>query len=332
MLIGVLLAISAVTAPAGETERTSVGVLPLAVQGELPERWLAEAQAKLVSGMSRGTLAVRGTDAHASCRTRRCWAEDSTLSTSDFVVAASLTVGDERDYRVSIDVMSAGTGKVVASNSGVCELCGFEEAVAMIEARAAVLSPEVARLGAVLPVLLFRSDPPGVRVTLDGRAYGTTPLRVQAPAGPHRIEASKDGYVPQSFQIESVDGVRKEVELRLVPTPSGPLPPGRGLVIAGAVSTGVGVAVAAVGITFLGLDGRPFRSRCNPDAAGVCQFEYETTVGGAIATGVGAAALAAGVGMLATGLVRGKRASRATPSDASAQRVRLLPGRIGLRF
>ncbi|MEM6997259.1 MAG: hypothetical protein AAF721_42535, partial [Myxococcota bacterium] len=83
-----------------------------------------------------------------------------------------------------------------------------------------------------------------------------------------------------------------------------------GLVIAGAVSAGAGLVGLGVGTTLMLLDGRPFRRRCEADAAGTCQFNYETTVGGAVGLSIGGAALAAGVGMLAAGIVRSKRARR----------------------
>ncbi|MEM6995177.1 MAG: PEGA domain-containing protein, partial [Myxococcota bacterium] len=201
---------------AGETV---VAVLPLVVVGELLPRWHTEARARLVSGLSRGSLNVRAADVDADCRDPTCWSEQRTMAGADFVAAATLRVGDARDYALTIEVLSARTGKVVGSNGGTCELCGFEEAVSMIESRAAVLAPEVARLGAVLPVLMFRSDPVGVVVSLDGEVRGPTPIRIQAPAGPHTVEASMAGFLSQTFEIEAVDGVRKEVELRLVPRP-----------------------------------------------------------------------------------------------------------------
>ncbi|MBL4688677.1 MAG: hypothetical protein JKY37_29080, partial [Nannocystaceae bacterium] len=64
----------------------------------------------------------------------------------------------------------------------------------------------------------------------------------------------------------------------------------------------------AAGVTLLVLDGRPFRRRCEADAAGTCQFNYDTTVGGAVGLSVGGAAVIAGAVLLATGARRSKRA------------------------
>lgn len=307
---------------------TEVAVLPLTVKGELPERWYDEAGQRLVSGLSRGTLSVRAAKVPAPCDTPQCWSELEALTGVDFVVTAELEVGDARDYTLSIDARSVKTGQVVASTDGVCELCGFEEAVDMIESRSAVLAPELARLGAALPVLLFRSEPTGAVVSLDGTMYGPTPIRIQAPAGAHEVEATMAGYLPQSFSIEAVDGVRKEVALRLVPRPDDPLPQGRGLVIAGAVTLSAGVIGLATGVTLLVLDGREFQRRCEPDVTGRCQFDYETTIGGAVGTAIGGAGVAAGTTMLAVGAVRGKRARR----EAEQARVGVGAGGVRIRF
>ena len=316
-------------AGASPSAATEVAVLPLMVEGELPERWYDEAGQRLVSGLSRGTLSVRAAgEVPESCDTPQCWAEREALTGVDFVVTAKLEVGDARDYGLSIDARSVKTGKVVASTDGVCELCGFEEAVDMIESRSAVLAPELARLGAALPVLLFRSEPTGAVVSLDGTMYGPTPIRIQAPAGAHEVEATMAGYLPQSFSIEAVDGVRKEVALRLVPRPDDPLPQGRGLVIAGAVTLSAGVVGLATGVTLLVLDGREFQRRCEPDVTGRCQFDYETTIGGAVGTGIGGAGVAAGITMLAVGAVRGKRARRETEQA----RVGVGAGGLRVRF
>lgn len=313
----------------GAPGQTSVAVLPLHVDGELSPRWYQEAGARLVSGLSRGALRVDNADVAGECREPRCWAEAPSMAGANFVVRAALSVGDSRDYALSIDVMSARTGKVIASTAGSCELCGFEEAVAMIEARAAVLASEIARLGAVLPVLFFRSDPVGVVVSLDGDSYGPAPVLILAPAGPHEVKATLTGFLPQTFEIEAVDGVRKEVELRLVPELDDPLPPGRGLLIAGVATLSAGVAGVATGVTLLVLDGRPFRRRCEADAAGTCQFNYDTTVGGAVGLSVGGGAAIAGVVLLATGAVRAKRARRSTQAHL---RPTVGPTGAGLRL
>jgi len=315
----------AAAAPEPEgTVRSDVVVLPLSVQGELPPRWHAEAEARLATGLSRGDIGVESLVVPVECRTPACWSEFPQAADAAFVVMADLVVGDARDYAVVVDVVSAKTGKVVASTSGTCELCGFEEAVAMIEARAAVLAPEVARLGAVLPVLLFRSDPPAVQVQLDGRSYGATPVRITAPAGSHTVKASKDGFLPQSFEIDAVDGVSKEVELRLLPRPvQAPEVDerGRAIVWAGAGIAAAGLGGVAAGVSLLVLDGRPYRRRCEADADGTCQFDYETTTGGAVATAVGAVALTSGVALLIAGLKRTRAHRRGVAATPTAVRL-----------
>src|SRR5690606_4743059 len=85
--------------------------------------------------------------------------------------------------------------------------------------------------------------------------------------------------------------------------------PGRGLVIAGAVLTGVGVAAIAAGAVLLAIDGHPYRKRCEAEAEGDCRFLYGTQTGGIVSVALGGAAVAAGVGMLGAGTRARKKAA-----------------------
>lgn len=72
----------------------------------------------------------------------------------------------------------------------------------------------------------------------------------------------------------------------------------RALRIAGWTTLSAGVTALALGSALLGLDERPYRTRCTGsarDVNGECEFLYDTLAGGAASVAIGGAALATGV-------------------------------------
>lgn len=297
------LAFALATALAAPGPRTStVDVDALTVEGELPEEWRAATNAAVREGLSRGAI-----EAREACEGEGC-------EPADFVLSGTLSIV-ERDYTVRLEVRRPGEAEVVASTEGYCELCGVEEAIDEIEARAAVLAPKIEQLGASEPVLMFRSTPVGVEVVVDGESRGTTPVEVETEPGSHLVEAKMPGFMPQSFEVQAVDGVQQEIALRLVPLPSEPPPNGRGLRISGVASLSASVVALGAGVPLLVLHGRPYETTCNADDTGRCQFDYDTLTGGAIGTAIGGALVVTGAVLLAVGIRRGRTVERlsATP-------------------
>jgi hypothetical protein len=61
------------------------------------------------------------------------------------------------------------------------------------------------------------SRPRGAHVSVDGRALGSTPLRVpELPAGDHRVLVEKDGYRPVTSMVNIVSGELTRLNLTLV--------------------------------------------------------------------------------------------------------------------
>jgi len=61
------------------------------------------------------------------------------------------------------------------------------------------------------------SHPRGARVSVDGRARGSTPLRVpELAAGDHRVLVEKDGYRPVTSMVNIVSGGSTSLKLTLV--------------------------------------------------------------------------------------------------------------------
>ncbi len=143
---------------------------------------------------------------------------------------------------------------------------------------------------------------------------------VETEPGRHLVEAKHPGYLPQSFEVQAIDGVQQEISLRLVPVPSEPPPSGRGLRIAGVAGLSASVVALSAGIPLLVLHGRPYERTCNADATGRCQFDYDTRTGGIVGTAIGGALIVTGTVLLVVGMKRGKQ----------AKAVAWMPG--GLRF
>ncbi len=330
-------ALVAIAAPAAAGPK--VAVLPLSVQGSLPDVWREEADARLRDGLSRGPLTVQRLEG-SSCTSADCAGGQAQAAGADYGVWAQLTVAaNQKDYAFVVKAVGADTSNVVATIEGTCDLCGFEEAVAMVEAKAASLPAAIERLSATNPVVAFTSTPDGVEIEVDGTPAGTTPLVLPLSPGKHRVQGTKAGYQPQTFEIEAVEGVRKELSFGLVELPSEVVPAGgattsddrspRPLIIGGAVLTSVGLAGAVAGATLLALNGRSYQAGCDADPSGNCAFLYGTQTAGAIPTALGSAAFGAGVALLIVGTRRrGKGKRRA---DATA-RVRPGPGGFSLRF
>ncbi|MBV1860866.1 MAG: PEGA domain-containing protein [Nannocystaceae bacterium] len=288
-----------------------VDVDPLSIEGELPQEWRESSNAAVLSGLARGAV-----EARMRCATAPC-----PEPTAEFVVTGSLSIVD-RDWAVRLEVRRSGETEVVASTEGFCELCGVEEAIDEIEARAAVLVPRIEQLGASAPVLMFRSTPPGVELSVDSQPQGVTPIEVRTEAGKHLVEATKPGYLPQSVVVQAIDGVQQEISLRLVPIPAAPPPNGRGLRLAGVGSLLGSVVALAAGVPLLALHGRSYERTCNADATGRCQFDYDTQTGGIVGTAIGGALVVTGAVLLSVGIRRGR----------SAHAVAVSPGGISLRF
>lgn len=313
------LVLSAV-APTGPT----VGVVPLQVDGELPEIWHAQADERLGLALRRGDVEVVDlAEATMTCADLECRLHAARDAGADYLLLSRLTVEPgARDYALTFELLVADGGKQLAAIEGSCDLCGFEEAVNMVEARAAVVLSTLERSHARGSALSLRTQPPGARIEIDGRDVGVTPLEVDLSAGTHRIVATKPGHLPQSLEIEAVEGVNKALEVQLLPEPVREDPSARALTIAGAVTLGLGVATLAAGVALVVVEGDPFRRDCQPDTDGDCRFLLGTRTGGIIAASLGGAGIAAGATMLGVGLGR-KRRARADATLSAAPSLRL---------
>jgi hypothetical protein len=88
---------------------------------------------------------------------------------------------------------------------------GRSEAAAPAAAAEPVAAPAA-------PVIVVITEPEGARVTINGLAYGTTPLTIRDfPPGAKRIRVTKDGYDGEERVVEAAaarSGITLRIELR----------------------------------------------------------------------------------------------------------------------
>ncbi|MCH9682168.1 MAG: PEGA domain-containing protein, partial [Deltaproteobacteria bacterium] len=311
-LLATLLGLGVVPSP--ESDEVAVAALEIEIEGSLPQAWQTKADRKLRQGLARGALRlVPPGEFDPACRGSDCAQRIGSSTGADYLVRTTLEVGPEgRDYALRIGVVSTATGREVAVIEGRCDLCGLQEAVDVVEARAATVPAAIERVSLVATSLSFSSVPSGARLRVDGEDVGTAPLSIPIEPGLHRVEASLPGHVEDVVEVEVVEGVGREVQLTLAPVPAAQEPdradagPGRPLLIGGAVLTGVGVVALAAGGTLVGVHDRPYRADCEADAEGDCRFVYDTRAGGVAGLAVGAVSIAAGVALMVVGRRRGR--------------------------
>lgn len=313
-------------APAGPEQR--LGVAAIEIDGALVDARRDEAEQRLTAALARGAIDVVDLAAttrvctDAACRVRAGEQADAT-----WVVAPRLTIAPgDRDYALSVAILDARDGSTAATLSEVCELCGFEDALRMIEAQAAGALDTIARLGRAQGAgLTLGGRPPGIRLRIDGVDVGVTPLRVRLTAGRHRVVASKPGFVAQTLELEAIDGVDTSIDVALQPVPPRRDSVASRRIAAGAVTLGLGLAVVVAGAVLLAIDGDPIRRDCQADPDGDCRFVHGTATLGIVGVSLGGAASVAGAVVLGAGLHRRRRHAARTVAA-------LGPGGLHLRF
>lgn len=308
-----------------------VATLPLQIEGKLPLKWKKEAASSLLEGITRGGVeVVIATNAPETCTDSACLQAVGEKLGTDLVLHAVFTVDSEkRDYRIVLRVLNTETGVELTTIEGRCELCGFGEAVDAVRAKSAALGTALAKLQLGASEFRITSKPASVDLELDGKDVGTTPLTLAVVPGTHRLTGSASGYLPQTFEIDAVEGINKEFQFQLAAVPKDGAReasrPGRSFVIGGAVATGLGIAGLVAGGVLLGIDGKPYQKRCDVDLNGNCRLLYGTRTPGIISLALGGASLIAGVTLLVLG-------HRKRSSQRSNQRARVSPLGVTLRF
>jgi hypothetical protein len=230
------------------------------------------------------------------------------------VATPRLRVSGERDYTFAIDVASTRTGEVVATVEGECDLCGFEEVGALIEAKAVAAAAALEKLRAAFATVEIGTNPLGATVEVDGVVQGTTPLDLELAPGVHRVRVTKPGFLDQVFEYEAIEGMRKRMTIPLEAEPKPPPDPAirrsRDMFIAGGVIGVLGLGAVGGGVALLAIDGEPYERDCQADVQGNCRQLYRTANGGIATIAVGAAGTILGITLVALGADARRKAKR----------------------
>ncbi len=310
-----------------------VAILPLVVEGELPDSDRASLSDQLVGGLQRGAFAVATPEeveaaGERDCSKPVCIKKIAAKTGSTHVVRTVVTVVD-RDYTVRVELYDGSDGTTIISSSDGCEICGVADVGGLIETQAATLRTKLDALASGPAAIVVTSNPDGADVTLDGEAFGVTPLDKSIIPGDHTIRVSKDGYIAVQEQRTFVEGARETLayELEKVPNrlPKRPW---------GWASLGVGIAAIGGGVALTFMHDRPFKlgGNCtgeNIDSKGECKFLYNTKWEGLAVGLVGGALLTLGVAVLIT-TAKGKTKTKKV--EAAMRRLQVSPSGVGLAF
>jgi hypothetical protein len=301
----------------------STGIWPVEYTGNFPSYFQSEIEQTVVNALERSgksPVMLRSDP----CVQLECARRIASKAGID-VFIMSRVLHENRDYQVVFVAYAVDDGRVLAKTSADCIICGQQELLDAIPAKVIELEAQLAQVLAAqtLPARLAVDGTPNeARLTFDGDAIESRPVRLDLVPGDHQLEISAQGHTTQVHRWNAINGVEQQIEYRLMPRQPAP-----GLEIAGWVAVSLGVAATATGITLVAMDSSFHRPTCGPDridSFGECPFIYSTATAGYVGLGVGVAAIAAG-----TGLLIHHRRQKPRPSSAH---VGVTPHGLSLRF
>ncbi len=315
--------------PAVAPAPAQVAVAPIEVTGTMPPRALDELTAELDAGLSKIGSASARLPANLGCTEATCLAEAARGGGSSWVVWPKVGVV-ERDYTIRVEVVDAGSGKVVATAEQTCEVCGVREAAETLGAVTATIGAKLQALQRGPAELSITSEPAGALIEVDGEPAGRAPLQRQLEEGDHWVGARLPGYITQRNRISAVAGVDETLHFALEPAPvvdEGTQKISK-MEVAGWTLLGIGAAGIATGVALVVIEERPNELRCSGDDVdplGNCRLRYAT-----LEPGIGV--LAGSGAMAITGLVlalTGRKRRKGRTRDAA--RAHVTPAGLGLQ-
>jgi hypothetical protein len=338
----------ALAAPPGDATETSApavaepssnaapktAILPLVVEGELTPTDRESLTAQLVGGLQRGSFEVITPEqviaaaGDGDCSKPGCMQKIAEKTNATHIVRASLEVVD-RDYTVRVELYDGTDGTKIVSASDGCEICGVVDVGGLIETQAATLRTKLDALASGPASIVISSEPEGAEVTLDGEAFGTTPLDKPVIPGEHVIRVSKDGYIAVQEKRTFVEGARETLgyELEKVPNrlPKRPW---------GWASLGIGVLAVGGSVALTYMHDQPYRlgGRCtgtNIDPQKDCRFLFNTKWYGMGLGLAGGALVTLGVAVLIT---TAKNPRKKAKIEAAVRHIQVGSGGVGIRF
>ena len=328
-------ATAAPSMPASSDAAVKTAVLPLVIQGELPETDRATLTEQLVGGLERGSFAVVAPDAvvaaagDGDCDKPGCMQKIAEKTGATHIVRATLEVVD-RDYTVRVELYDGSDGSKIVSASDGCEICGVADVGGLLETQAATLRTKLDALASGPASIVVASTPEGAEIMLDGEPFGVTPLDKPIIPGDHTIRVTKDGYIAVQEKRTFVEGARESLHYELEKVPNRlPKRPW------GWASLGIGVLAVGGGVAMTWLHDKPYQlsGRCtgdNKDTDGDCRFLFNTKWYGMGLGLAGGALVTLGVAVLIT---TAKNPRKKAKIEATARRhLQVGPGGVGVRF
>lgn len=319
-----------------EASSLTAVVLPMFVEGTMPDSDRTLLEARLIEGLDRGGFAVIAPEtlradgvSTAACQERGCVEEIGRRYNATHVVRGLVSVED-RDYGVTIELADvAASGDVIATSSQSCEICGPLDAAGLVETSAAVLRNKLDALALGPTTMIATSEPEGAVVRVDGEIVGTTPLERALPAGKHIVRVEAEGYIALEREVVFVEGAQEQVDFTLDPLPS-VLPAARW----GWASLSVGLLALGGGGVLTAVDRRPQEFRCSEaegtkDRDGDCKYLWNTRWFGASAMAVGGGLVTLGIVVLVESRLR--KSSGQVAWRRSPRQPRISVGPAGLR-
>lgn len=321
---------------AASSERAAkTAILPLVVEGELPETDRETLTSQLVGGLQRGSFEIVTPDqviaaaGGGDCSKPNCMQKIAEKTGATHIVRAIVEVVD-RDYTVRVELYDGSDGTKIVSATDGCEICGVADVGGLIETQAATLRTKLDALASGPASIVVKSDPEGAEVTLDGEPYGVTPLDKPIVPGDHVIRVSKEGYIAVQEKRTFVEGARESLNYELEKVPNRlPKRPW------GWASLGVGIAAVGGGVALTYMHDRPYKlsGRCtgeNVDFDGDCRFLFNTKWYGMALSLAGGALVTLGVAVLVT---TSKNPRKKAQIEAAARKhLQVGPGGVGIKF
>ena len=310
-------------------------ILPLVVEGELPEGDRQTLTEQLVGGLQRGSFEVIAPDQVVAtagkddCSKPGCMQKIAEQTGATHIVRAIVVVVD-RDYTVRVELYDGSDGTKIVSASDGCEICGVVDVGGLIETQAATLRTKLDALASGPASIVVSSNPDGAEVTLDGEPFGVTPLDKPVIPGDHVIRVTKEGYIAVQEKRTFVEGARESLNYELEKVPNRlPKRPW------GWASLGIGIAAVGGGVGLTFLHDQPYTAggRCsgeNVDADGDCRFLHNTKWYGMGLSLAGGALVTLGVAVLITTAKNPRKKAKA--EAAVRKHLQVGAGGVGVRF
>ena len=318
-----------------------VAILPINIKGELADADRQELTQALSSGLQRGDFEVIGPDqlqssvsSAAGCGDEACAKQVASKTGAQYVVRSTVTIQD-RDYKITVELIDGSTGKPVADTGDSCEICGVADVSGMFSTAAATLSTKLEALAKGPGVFTLTSEPPGALVTLDGEIIGTTPVERPTVAGKHLLRVSSEGYISIEREVTFVEGVSEDLTITLEELPN--KLPGRPW---GWVSLGFGLGGLGGGIALTWLHDQQFMRSGECEGENVmiidgkmeCRFLHDTKWAAAGVLVAGAALTTLGVVILVNSAQKTKKDKKDKKAEKTARlrKRRLARPRFGV--